>query len=280
MRHRRLAGAALGACAAIALVAVAPASAAGAATAPAAAVPNCTTVTHTDTTNLEIVAEGTAVITTDTLRVTVPTQPSKVTAWFPTSVDLDDVTGMTYEAFKHTVAVGGSQFAHIAYKLRLDLNGDPSTSEATLIYEPYWQTPPALLEPPLDTWQVWDAFPGRFWSTTTFPGIVGSSGGGGDPEMATLAELKAEAGNADAKVIAYGFGLGSYNEITDAELRSLTFGAGGTCTTHVWAAPVATTPPAALSNTGVSVSAYVAAGAGLVLLGTLFLVLARRRRTA
>ncbi len=243
--------------------------------------PDCTVVTHTNTSDVTITDDATATIPDNTLRLKVNSQPAATTWWVNTNVPADAVTDLSYETLKHVVVSGGNAAALPAYRLRFDSDGDGDV-DAVLIYEPYFQISG---NPATDTWFEWDVLAGYFWTSATIGSFVHNPGGGyntvpgGSDYMMNWLEIIAAFPN--STVLGYGLGLGTYNSITDAEVRYLRFAytgdaAPGACAKHVWAKPALT----ATASTGFGATSWVVTGAGLVLAGAVLILLVRRRRTA
>jgi hypothetical protein len=137
---------------------------------------------------------------------------------------LADVDGLDYWTYQATVAResgnGNPPTADASYQLRVDLDGDLSTTGdvANLVFEPYWNdeatdpgspsNPDQALTP--DTWQHWDATGGNWWSSKTYSctGLELTNGGGGAP-FYTPAQVAA--GCPGSKVVAIGANVGSFN---------------------------------------------------------------------
>ncbi len=220
-------------------------------------------------------------IPSDTLRLKVNTQPAETTWWVDANVRADEVTDLSYETLKHEVSSGGNAAALPAYRLKFDSDGDGDV-DAILIYEPYFQISG---NPTTDTWVEWDVLAGYFWTNATIGSFIHNPGGGynsvpgGSDYMMNWIEITTAFPN--AKVLGYGLGLGTYNDITDAEVRYLRFAytgdaAPGACAKHVWAKPALTTT----ALTGFGATSWVVTGTALVLAGAILVMLARRRRQA
>lgn len=84
----------------------------------------------------------------------------------------------------------------------------------TLVFEPYQQVGAAIVD---DTWQTWDAAAGRWWSTQAT-----SAQPVRQVDLLSWAEVQAAYPN--ARVVRYGFNLGSYNPGVVVAADSLQFG--------------------------------------------------------
>ncbi len=135
--------------------------------------------------------------------------------------------GLSFSYYKETVP-GGNAFAAPALRIAIfNPSGTGSgidDSYGQLVYEPYWNQPgggaPAA---PADAWQTVSIDPdtgngfgdasGGWWWTGGF-GIANAAGG---PPLRSLAEWEdafvaaADPDFADARVVGFSFGLGSYN---------------------------------------------------------------------
>jgi hypothetical protein len=136
---------------------------------------------------------------------------------------LSSITSISYWAYRASSSTGGPA---IALSLNVSITGStvPGGS-AILVYEPYHQSggTPAI---ELDTWQRWDATAttpgnGRWW-TSRIPN-------GGSPAMPGSQDnpqpwAAFQALYSDAKVLGYGFNIGSFNPNMVVAGDGLTFG--------------------------------------------------------
>jgi hypothetical protein len=157
---------------------------------------------------------------------------------------LADVSNLGYSTW-HS-ATGSTTFtdANASYQLRIDLDGqnlnDPNTTDQTnLVYEPYWNdvegtSPqhPEGIQP--DTWQDWDATGGDWWSSkqignadasdTPPCGTFHIEPGAGGPPFTRPSEVAANC--PDAKVVAVGVNVGSFNPSYVVAVDGLHFNIG------------------------------------------------------
>lgn len=193
------------------------------------------------------------------------------------SVKLAAVTELSYRARK--LDDGKTNAAAMpAYRVYLD-NGQ------TLYFEPYYQPGDHLDgtgNPKLDTWAKYDVDAGKFWVT--------GEGGGSYAGNRTLTQLKAAL--PDAKVTAVGVGQGTYNAGTVGRFKDVVFKATEPCvkpTESASASSSATAPPTASSSTstppapaglpvtGAPTGLLLGLGGGVVALGAVLFIAARRR---
>jgi hypothetical protein len=128
---------------------------------------------------------------------------------------LSSVTSVSYWGYRSSTspAIVADPAAPVAATVALNVQiggaGVPGNF-ATLVYEPYSQAggQAAILN---DTWQLWDASGGLWWSTKN-----------GQANLLTWADMKAL--YPDATVLGYGFNLGSNNPNLIVAGDGLTFG--------------------------------------------------------
>lgn len=118
-------------------------------------------------------------------------------------VALSSVNGMSY----WTKQVSGPPHASASYQLAVDLDAN-GTFDTNLVYEPYIQAmqDPASQQVMPNVWQEWNAQTGLFWSSKTAGSLNAGAGG---PPYYTIAQVLAAHPN--AKVMAFGVNVGSYN---------------------------------------------------------------------
>ena len=78
---------------------------------------------------------------------------------------LDDVDAMSYSTYRSA----GSAQQVAALNLQVDVNGDAPGGFTTLVYEPVYNGPPAVVD---GQWQDWDAYEGGnaiWWSSNAIP---------------------------------------------------------------------------------------------------------------
>ncbi len=73
-------------------------------------------------------------------------------------VRLDAITGLGYATYRDALSTG-FEGAVPAINLLVDLDDD-GTFDTTMVYEPYFQSVPAVAT---GVWQSWDAYAGRWW---------------------------------------------------------------------------------------------------------------------
>lgn len=283
---------------------------------PAAAAVDYTLVTHTDTEGVDVVADGTATVEADGLRMATPTDAAKVTFQVgliddplsPSSVVLlGAVQDLSYKTIKYDTA---APVVLPAYKLEIICNpfADPEdlfATYTTLVFEPYLQDP-APDQGNFDEWQTWDVLNGTFWSTRALPGVAG----GDHSEQLTLAQVLEKC--PAAIVLSYQVGQGSSNAGADAKTDHVRFAAEALlldglpepeiaegsvaalasttdvqleteliATEHIWRKPAEPVGPGnapQLPATGVDTTPYVTLGLTLIVLGSVLVAFAARRR--
>lgn len=273
-----------------------------AASAPAAATGDhnnvCTTVGHGVTTDITLVPAATVELTEDGVKIKTPDTPAKAN-WKSGAVDvkLTDLTTAEYATKKYDTAAPAALPAFHLYLKTSD------SKLATIVFEPYYQISG---NPDVGVWKTWNVLTGKWWtSSSNLTGVTAEGGGSyaGNKTLAYIAEK-----NPGVKVIAYGWGQGTYNAGTVAELNNLKFDAkGSSCVLHRWStkykpspspsvsksvstspsasksvtapASPSVSPTASLPVTGVSTPGIAAIGAVLVAGGVGVLLLARRRRS-
>ena len=110
--------------------------------------------------------------------------------------DLGDVTEIKYSTYR--TSGSGSQVA--ALNVQVDFNGpDVAGGFTTLVFEPVYNTSQGVVTN--NTWQTWDAFAGRWWSTQP---INGQCAGAVTACIRTWSQIVAN--NPDAVIIG-GFGI-------------------------------------------------------------------------
>jgi hypothetical protein len=282
---------------------------------PVHATGRCATVVHTNddgvtltgTASIELVGAGVVVRTPDT--------PAKVKWAKPLAapVKMSAVTALGYQTHKLDGTgdiPAGNDAALPAFHIVLDVDDD-GTGDSTIVYEPYYSI---VGNPARGTTQTWNVLDGKFWTSTTLPGLP-AEGGGSYAGNKTWAEISAA--NPEARVLGFGWGQGTYNAGTVARLNHVKFAAAGKCQLHDWkkgaeptpsqsVSPSPTVTPSATASaspstsetsaapggaaggdepslpvTGASLPVLLVGGGGLIAAGAVALLIAahRRRRT-
>lgn len=162
--------------------------------------------------------DGQPTFESTSLRFDTPAASDKQNFFHGVSVPLAGIQGLSYHVDNAT------SNPTAAYDLEVDVNG--TSGYTTLVYEPYQQNGGAVNEDGTFT----NIENGKWWSTHSIPGDVGSSGS--NQVLTTLAAI--EAANPNAKIISYGVGQGSNNAGSVTSLYSLGFLCGqNTFTTFV-----------------------------------------------
>ncbi len=185
----------------------------------------CTTVGHGVTTDIAIVPAATVELLSDGVKISTPDTPAKAT-WKsgPVDVKLTDLTAGEYTTYKFDTAAPAALPAFHLYLKTAD------NKTATIVYEPYYQI---AGNPDKDTWKTWNVLAGKWWtSSSNLTGVTPEGGGSyaGNKTLAYIAEK-----NPGVKVVAYGWGQGTYNAGAVAKLGELKFDAKGVnCVKHQW----------------------------------------------
>lgn len=207
---------------------------------PVQATGRCPVVTHlnddgvtlTGTASIEIVAAGVVVST--------PDNPAKAkwTKTLATPVKMSAVTALAYQTHKLDGTgdiPAGNDAALPAYHVVLDVDDD-GDADATLVFEPYYQI---VGNPARGMTQTWNVLEGKFWTSTSIPGLP-AEGGGSYAGNKTWADISTA--NPEARVVGFGWGQGTYNAGTVARLNHVKFAAAGKCQMHDWKQGPAETP--------------------------------------
>lgn len=260
----------------------------------------CQDVWHTNTDGITLTAGGKADLTPDGVVLTTTVNADKVGWKYDLGkVAMKDITKLSYVTRK--LDDGSINAAALpAYHVYLTDTSGPN-SDTTLVFEPYYQISG---NPPVNTTQTWDVLAGKFWASKTVGGIMAEPGGSYAGNR-TWAQIKSA--NPYAKVVAIGFGQGTYNAGTKGLLNHVQVATKEKCVDHIWkkkhdndttatatatatttatatATATATTVPVddgkpRLPQTGAPVGILVAGGTGLTAAGAgLLLLVARRRR--
>lgn len=225
---------------------------------PVQATGRCPVVTHlnddgvtlTGTASIELVAAGVVVST--------PDNPAKAkwTKTLATPVKMSAVTALAYQTHKLDGTgdiPAGNDAALPAYHVVLDVDDD-GDADATLVFEPYYQI---VGNPARGMTQTWNVLEGKFWTSTSIPGLP-AEGGGSYAGNKTWADISTA--NPEARVVGFGWGQGTYNAGTVARLNHVKFAGKGVCQVHDWKQGPAETPSqSASASPSVSPSASASA---------------------
>ena len=133
---------------------------------------------------------------------------AKATYAHPEDIKLADLTSASYWTKQNSASSEGGS---ASMTFGVDLNGD-GTWDTNLVFEPYWQNneSPDAMPVVKGEWQKWNVASGLFWSSKDFgTGSAALVAGHGGAPFYSLANIKAN--YPDAKVMAAGVGVGSYN---------------------------------------------------------------------
>lgn len=144
------------------------------------------------------------------------TNDAKAQYMHGTHTPLASVTELSY----YTKQVAPPGVADPSYQLPVNLDPTSDTSSSTtLVFEPYWNPPQAVIA---DTWQQWNVADGLFWSskTVTCTGgtIVAHPGG---PATYTLQQVRDLCPS--AVVTGFGVNIGTYNPDYNVEADLVNF---------------------------------------------------------
>ena len=136
------------------------------------------------------------------------------------STPLSGVNDLSYDTKQNSASFA---LGDASYQLVVCLGGGTAAvcnGFTTLVYEPYENGPPAVVN---GTWQSWDVDAGQFWSsrTATGGGSCNTTAGFGGAPFYTLAGLKAACPNATA--VGFGVNIGSNNPSWDVEADLVQF---------------------------------------------------------
>jgi LPXTG-motif cell wall-anchored protein len=269
-------------------------------------------ITHTTTDGVETDGGATATVEQIGLRLVTPAdaranfyhyfiEPGTDIEDVESLVFLGSITDLSYQTRKLDTAAGGESILP-AYKM--EIYCDEARPYTTLVYEPYRQDDLGPGDVDYHAWQTWDVDAGEFWSTYQIGGGFGATFGTKSDQtyQAPLEEILDLC--PEAVVISFQVGQGASPNPADALADELLFegaefvipiltGRAMTGTKavkdgpdwgepfaikHIWRGP-SPSPSPQLPSTGTgTVLPYVYVGAALVLLGTLVVLLVRRRR--
>lgn len=183
---------------------------------------NIADLNYNNTKSLSLNSGALAESTEKGLKLSTPAQVSKL-SWkvaLPTAVGLNKLSSAGYILTKiDAPGVGVNDAALLSYDLFIDKNGDGS-EDFTLVYEPYYNTSG---NPARNTTKIWDVKAGKFWANKpavdSWPG--NEPAGGSYAGNKSIAEILALYPN--AKIKAYGYHQGTYNDGTVSLLTGFWF---------------------------------------------------------
>lgn len=186
---------------------------------------NIADLNYNNTKGLSLNGGATAESTEKGLKLSTPVKAdhSAKLSWkvvLPTAVGLNKLSSAGYVLTKiDAPGAGVNDAALLSYDLFIDKNGDGS-EDFTLVYEPYYNT---TGNPARNTTKVWDVKSGKFWANKpavdTWPG--NEPAGGSYAGNKSIAEILALYPN--AKIKAYGYHQGTYNDGTVSLLTGFWF---------------------------------------------------------
>jgi len=228
--------------------------------APGGATGRCTVVGHTSSDGITLTGTATAALGADGVVVSTPDNPAKV-KWvktFGSPVKMSAVTALSYQTHKLDGTgdiPAGNDAALPAYHVVVDVDDD-GDGDSTLVFEPYYQI---AGNPARGTTQTWNVLDGKFWTSTSIPGLP-AEGGGSYAGNKTWAEISAA--NPEARIVGFGWGQGTYNAGTVARINHVKFAGKGVCQVHDWWKGAEPTPSQSVSpSPSVSPSASMSASA-------------------
>lgn len=207
----------------------------------------CVTTTHGDTKGVTTVPAAAVENQSDGIKMSTPDNPAKV-SWQSDAfeVSLKDVKDLSYSTYKYDTAAPA---ALPAYKLYLKmLNGDT----ATIVYEPYYQIPG---NPAKGQWKTWNVEDGKWWTSSTKVVGMTPEGGGSYANNKTLGYIAEK--NPGVKVVAFGWGQGTYNAGAVTKLNNVKFSTKYKCSEHKWDCTASPSPSKSSASPSASVTATV-----------------------